>query len=770
MARTSEKRTSRRRPPRKTGVFRSLLIRFVLWLAFLTATAGAAGFLWIDYQVRERFGNQLWEVPVHIYSQPFELYSGLSITAQQAEKRLQSSGYRQSHKAEKPGQYSVGPSSIDMVTREFVFWDGPQESFAARIELGTNTITALTDRRTGQNLSVIRLRPHLIGSLSDEQHQDRYLVRLHEISPLFLATLLAVEDRNFVQHHGVDFRAILRAFVSNLMAGRIVQGGSTLTQQLIKNVFGRGDRTYSRKFLEIAMALVLEFRLNKDEILEAYCNEVFLGQDGKRAIHGFELGSRYLFGRPVSELNPAEIAQLVGMIKAPTTYHPVRNPKRAQQRRKVVLDVMLSQNLITADEHQAYSGYKLKIVTDNDRSSHEYASFVDIVFRKLKQMNVFGERGAAGYSIFTTMDVEVQRAAEQALDLELADIERRNGIPHNSLEGGIVVVRPDDGEVLALVGGRKSYAGGFNRSTDARRPIGSLLKPVIYMTALGDSKNWTLSTIVSDQPVTYKTQDSKTWSPKNFDEEFVGNITVLNALSESRNVPAVRVGMKIGVRKVAENIQKMGVDFKGPAYPSMLLGAVEMSPMDVAQMYQTLANYGYKIPLRTISKISEHAREIANPIKLGSSSAVPATPALLTLFAMQEAVRSGTAKRLTQTFPTRIGLAGKTGTTNDFRDSWFVGLSGNLLGVVWVGRDDNKPAGLTGSAGALRVWSAMMSQLNLQPLRISATSDVKFVEIDLESGLKAAPQCSKIRTVPYIRNSEPKKFANCSNHQGGNSG
>ncbi len=743
------------------GLLRSFLWRFMAWLAALAAICAGAFFFWIDSQVQERFGNPLWEVPVHIYSQPFELYPGLSISPEQLAKRLRSSGYRESQTVRHSGQYAITSGGIDVITRAFVFWDGPQPSVNARIELAGNQISVLRNLDSGAALPFVRLRPVLMGSLSDEQHQDRYLVRLTEMPPLFLSTLLAVEDRNFVYHRGVDVRAIGRAFVSNLLAGRIVQGGSTLTQQLVKNVFGRGQRSYSRKLLEIATALVLEYRLSKDQILEAYCNEVFLGQDGKRAVHGFELGSRYLFGRPAAELNAAEIAQLVGMVKAPTSYHPGRHPQRARQRRQVVLDVMRDQDLITAAEHQRYSAAELTLAAAHDRSAVQYGSFVDYVLRKIKHQNVSSSASASGYSVFTTMDVEVQQAAEKALKRQLKALEERYSIASGALQGGIVVVRPDDGEILALAGGRRTYIGEFNRSVDARRPIGSLLKPLIYMTALTDSRNWTLSTVVADRPVSYKTSDGGTWSPKNFDDEFAGDVTVLTALAESRNVPAVRVGMSVGLRKIAAIVAKMGHDLPRPVYPSMLLGAVEMSPFEVAQIYQTLANYGYKIPLRAISKISENAREITNPIQLGSSSAVPSDPAALTLFAMQESVRSGTGKGLAKTFPDSLGLAGKTGTTDDFRDSWFVGLSGNLLGVVWVGRDDNQPVGLTGSAGALRVWEAMMSRLNLQPLRISGSGNLDFVAIDLKSGLKASPRCQRIRTVPYIRNSQPQKTARC---------
>ena len=719
------------------------------------------GFFWIDNIVRDRFDRQLWEIPVHIYSRSFELYPGLTITRDRLESRLRGLGYRHASAVEGAGEFRLNSESIDLVTREFTFWDGPQKSRSVRVKLNGSTIGSITDRRSSQSIPVLRLKPHLIGSLSQIQHEDRYLVRLSDTPKLLLATLIAVEDRRFMKHHGVDLRAILRASWANLTAGRIVEGGSTLTQQLIKNVYGRDERTYRRKLLEVAMALVVEYRLHKHEILEAYSNEVFLGQDGKRAIHGFGLGSQYLFGRPVSELNVAEVAQLVGMIKAPSSYDPIRNPERAKQRRTVVLNIMRSDGLISNQEYQKFVNFSLDVIPEHKRKKRDFASFVDVVLDRLSEKVNSSDLTRGDFSVFTTMDIEVQRAAERALSTELSAIEKSHGIPDGTLQGGIVVVRPDDGELLAVAGGRNSYVGAFNRAIDIRRPIGSLVKPFIYMTAFMQGKKWTLSTLVSDKPVTFKLKDGQKWSPKNFDEEFQGEITVLDALAKSRNVPAVRVGMKVGVESVADNLNRLGANLKGPIYPSMLLGAVELSPLQVAQIYQTLANYGYKIGLKAISTMSVNSRELTSTSSLQATPAVPADPTYLTMFAMQEAVVRGTGRRLLNSFSADLKIAGKTGTTNDFRDSWFVGISGNLLAVVWVGRDDNKSTGLTGSSGALHVWASMMKQLNLQALNLSSVREIDYVDIDLNSGLIAATGCTNVRSIPFLRGTAPRKRANC---------
>ena len=746
---------------RSKSLIRILLVRFTVWIVSIVLVGAVAGFFWIDYQIQERFGQQLWEIPVHIYSRSTEIYPGFPITGKQFQNRLRSLGYRKVSNPKTPGEYSRNKNTIDLVSREFQFWDGAQKSMSVRIKINNGTIGQITDRKNGASLSLLRLKPILIGSLSQLQHEDRKLVVLEDIPKLLLATLVAVEDRNFTRHHGVDLRAILRAAWTNLTAGRIKQGASTLTQQLIKNVYGRDELTYRRKILEVAMALVVEFRFEKHQILEAYCNEVFLGQDGKRAIHGFELGSEFLFGRPLSELNAAEIAQLVGMIKAPTSYNPLRNPERATKRRNVVLKVMRDDGLITPDTYSKYVNSPLELSTSRKRTRREFTAFVDVVLRQLS--NKISARGLTegDFSVFTTMDIEVQRAAENALSSELAAIERRHGIQSGTLEGAIVVLRPDDGEILAVVGGRNAYVGTFNRALDAYRPVGSLIKPVVYLSAFMKNSGWTLATLVSDKPYSYQAENGEVWSPKNYDKEYLGELTVLEALAKSRNTPTARVGMEIGVKTVARNLRRFGIDLKGPAYPSLLLGSVELSPMQVIQVYQGLANYGYLTGLRVISAVADNALEQSVKTELRAESVVPADSAYLAVFAMQEVVKNGTAKRILETLPSALNLAGKTGTTDDYRDSWFVGLSGNMLGVVWVGLDNNRSTGLTGSSGALAVWESMMRQLNIQPLELGPSRSIEFVEIDLHSGLRAGVNCRNSRRIPFVKGTAPKRVSDC---------
>lgn len=734
----------------------------MLWVAGLSLLAGVALFVWIDHTVQKKFSRQLWDIPVHIYSSAFEIYPGLTISSDVLKNRLLGLGYRRVTRLNGAGEFIPSRQSVELITRPFEFWDGPQPSRAVRVEFAGRRVSSIADKSSGgRQIPLLRLKPHLIDSLSQSRHEDRYLVSLDDMPRLLLETLIAVEDRRFVKHWGVDALAILRAAWSNFRAGGIVQGGSTLTQQLVKNVYDRDDPTYRRKLLEAATALVLEYRLDKRQILEAYCNEVFLGQAGKRAIHGFGLASQYFFGRPVSELNPNEIAQLVGMIKAPSSYNPQRRPEQAKERRKTVLKIMRQQKLIQNSDYERFAGSDLQLHSEIKRHRKEFATFIDVVFNQLSDRLDASDMTRGALSVFTTMDIEVQRAAEHALAEELAGIEKRADLPRDSLEGAIVVLRPDTGEILAIVGSRKPYFGTFNRATSARRQVGSLIKPVIYLTAFMNGRRWTHATMVSDTPVTYEIKGSRSWSPKNFDKEFLGKVTILEALAQSRNVPAAKVGMQVGLKRVAENLSRLGVNVESKVYPSMLLGALEMSPMDVARMYQVLANSGYQADFRTISAITADSRAISRTKSSKVRPVLPEDKAFLTMFGLQEVIRSGTGRSLLNTFGPELSLAGKTGTTDDFRDSWFVGLAGNMLAIVWVGRDDNKSTGLTGASGAMRVWANMMQRVNVQPLDLHPASNIRFVNIDLDSGLKATAGCARIRRVPFLNGTAPAGNASC---------
>lgn len=737
-------------------------MKLVFWTIILAAFGGSVAYIYLYHEVRKQFSGKLWEIPVHIYSNSFELYPNVQLAADRLEHRLQGLGYRKRTVAQNPGEYSVQEGAFNLVTRPFTFWDGHQKSKTVRLEIKKERLASMADSSSGQPINSLRLRPHLIGSLSQLTHEDRELLRIQEIPKLFLSTLIAVEDRNFASHYGVDFRGILRAAWANLKANRIVQGGSTLTQQLVKNVSEREERSYQRKLLEIATAFVLEQRLEKHEILEAYCNEVYLGQDGKRAIHGFGLGSHYFFGRPLAELDASEMALLVGMVKAPSSYHPLRNPERALKRRNVVLSVMREQNLLSEDEYLHAVRAPLNTISVEQRKSRNYGSYVDVVLRQISKYLNEQEIANGNFAVYTYMDIEVQKAAERALSTEIEALEKRQKMQPGTLQGAIVVVQPDTGQLIALVGGRRGYIGMFNRALDAHRPIGSLIKPFVYLTAFAKGSEYTLATLLVDEPVTIPTKNKgERWQPQNFDEDYLGNLTALEAISRSRNIPTVRLGLKVGLKQVANQLNRFGIQTRTPLYPSLLLGISELSPLRVTQYYQILANFGYRVGLRAISTIGRSAGIAEKPPPMQADSVISSEYAQLILFALQEVVKNGTGKSLSNTFSSDLKLAGKTGTTDDFRDSWYVGMAGNLLAVVWLGRDDNQPTGLTGASGALKVWASMMNQLDLRPFQLNISSQLEFAQIDLDTGLIASQNCRNVKRIPFVRGTAPTSISNC---------
>ena len=763
MAKRRKSRSASKKKAKSRGFWSYLFGSLLAGSLLLAVVVSVPAFFWIDYKLQTKFDTPLWDIPVHIYSQSYELYPGLPATLPKLQYRLENLGFRRTAGNVQTGQYRMENSVLDLATRAFTFWDGSQNSRAVRVNFSSGRIASLTDLHSGKPVSVLRLNPKLLGSISQIQHEDRYLVRLQDMPKLLLETLIAVEDKNFVNHPGVDFKGILRSIVVNVKAGRIVQGGSTLTQQLIKNVFEADERTYRRKLTEIAMALVMEFRYEKTRILEAYCNEVFLGQDGKRAIHGFGLASQFYFGRPVSELAVHEVALLVGMIKAPSSYEPRHNPERATKRREVVLKIMKREGLISEALFQRLTKAPLGVIPVQRRAGKQYATFIDAVLRQLPEQLSSKDLASGDFAIFTTMDAYVQRVAERTLQAQLATLEIQKKLPTNSLEGAIIVVRPDTAEVVAMVGGRRSRVGAFNRVLDAKRPIGSLVKPIVYAAAFENGGHYTLGTIVNNRQFTYKASDGKEWTPRNYSKEYSRGVTVLDAVSNSINIPTARVGLDIGVPAVVDKLHDFIPNSNPPAYPALLLGAVEYSPAEIAQVYQGLVNFGFKVRLRTISAMLKNSQPMAVKSNTRSEEVISSSAAYLTLFAMQEVARSGTARSLNQHFSSALHIAGKTGTTNDYRDSWFAGSAGNYLAVVWVGRDDNQPVGLSGSTGALKVWTALMNELTLQPFNLGQLDSVVFINTDMSTGLRGGAGCSEIQSIPYIRGTEPRQLAPCAN-------
>jgi penicillin-binding protein 1B len=760
------RRNKRRRTSRAKRTARSVPSRTWYWLRWpitllLLVALSLGGYsLFLAQEVRVKFEGKRWAVPARVYARPLELYVGASLTADQLVNELAALGYRRVRHPQGEAQWSRNKGRFLIRTRPFRFWDEDASAAYLDVRISGDAVGGLRDARTDRPLDLVRLEPPVIGSIYPAHKEDRVLVRRDELPDHLVQALLAVEDRNFYAHHGIDWKAIARALWANVRAGRTVQGGSTLTQQLVKNFFLTPERSLWRKFNEALMALILERRYTKDEILEAYANEIFLGQDGERAIHGFGLAAYFYFNRPLQELSPAETALLVGLVRGASYYNPRRNPERAKARRDLVLDTQVQRGqLAEADAAQAKAA-PLGITARGRTSGDSYPAFVDLVRRQLRRDYREEDLTSEGLRIFTSLDPWQQHQAQRALDERLSALDKAAKREAGTLQGAVVLVGAQGGEVRALVGGRSADVAGFNRALDAQRPIGSLVKPAVYLAALSRPRRYTLLTPLEDRAVRLRGRDGKVWEPQNFDEKEHGEVALHDALAQSYNLATVRLGMDVGLENVVEMLQALGVERSMPAFPSLLLGALALAPIEVAQFYQTMASGGYRAPLRAIREVLTAAGEPLQRYPLTVQRVVDPAPVFLLTRNLTEVVRAGTARGLSSYLGARE-VAGKTGTTNDLRDSWFAGFSGDLVGVVWVGRDDNLPMGLTGSAGALPVWGKMMATLGATAVAQAPPDGVEYAWVNPDNGRLAAEQCSGAVAFPFIRGSVPSLRDTC---------
>lgn len=757
--RISSSRKAATRPRRRWGG-RAVRALMLLGTGFGMAYIATA-FIILDYRVRTGFDETQWRVPAHVYSQPLELYNGRELGPDVLAQHLQAVGYRAVADPGRVGEYARNGDRFTIRSRAFRAAGGGEPGGELRVAFANGRLSAVRDG--DGNATVARIEPERIGSVFPGRAEDRVLVQLDDVPERLITALLAIEDDEFHHHHGVRPTAILRAAIANIRAGQVVQGGSTLTQQLAKNFFLSSRQTLGRKFDEALMALSLEWRFSKDEILEAYLNEVYLGQDGSRSINGFGLGARYWFNRPLEELELHQFALLVGMIRGPSYYDARAHPQRARQRRDVVLQAMARAGAIDDDAARTAMDEPLGIVARDAVRLTSYPAYIDLVRRQLAAHYDEEDLRTEGLRVYTHLDPRAQRAAEAAVSDRLDRINPvRGGLGagDGELQGAAVLAEVNSGAVIAVVGDRSPRAAGFNRALDARRQVGSLAKPAVYLAALNQHRSYTLATLLDDSPLEVDLGGGNTWAPRNFDGEFSGQLPLIDALAQSRNVATARLGMDIGLDAVARALAALGSTGINRLHPSDLLGAFARTPLEVAAMYQTLAADGFTTPLTAIAEVQDAAGEPLQRHSLRVRQVVPAATTFLVNRALREAARSGTARWLEQSMPRR-GVAGKTGTTNALRDSWFAGFDQRHVGVVWVGRDDNAPAGLTGSAGALHVWADMMQPLPAAPLRSSGPAGIEWGRVDVERGLRLPDHCSTGRRLAFVTGSAPPAAGTC---------
>ncbi|WP_350558684.1 penicillin-binding protein 1B [Psychrobacter sp. CAL346-MNA-CIBAN-0220] len=740
-------------PSQQRGlVFSSLLLIIVIAGMVLLALY----LVKLDRTITHKFEGKRWDIPAKVYSQPLELYQGANVDNTTIKTWLELLNYRSNKAYERTGSYHKSGNNYFIHTRGFTYSaNDVDKEQVIKMTIADNKIKAI--QSTEQNKTgIIRLEPVSIGGIYPDSNEDRLVVSLDEVPQPLIDALIATEDRGFYEHKGVSVRGIARAVLNNFSGGSM-QGGSTITQQLIKNFYLNSDRTLKRKANEALMAVLLELHYSKDEILQTYLNEIYLGQNGNRSINGFGLASQFYFNQPLKELRIDQQAMLVGMAKGPSVYNPRRHPEAAKTRRDTVLNNMLTIGTLTQKDYDTALKKPLGVVEKPVEGKSQFPDFLDIVKRELNDVYYPDDLKNEGLIIISTLDPITQLAADKAVDNKLGEL-RRSSSKTKNLQGALVSANPETGELVAVVGSGSEFTG-FNRAVDAKRQVGSLLKPIIYMTAL-ESGRYNLASSVDDSPITVNLKDGTQWNPSNYDNRDHGYVPLTTALANSYNQATVRLGMEFGVDTFAKQLRRLGIEEKIPAYPSALLGAVNLSPMDMLGVYQVFATGGFRTPIHSIRTVIDDRGRILQRTGLNTQRSIPPETNYLTNYALQEVVKNGTAKRL-KSLGSNLNLAGKTGTTNDFRDAWFAGYSGNYVSVVWVGRDDNKPIGLSGGTGALPVWVDYMKRLKLTPVSMAEPEGIEWLWLENNSGKLSNERCADSRYLPVMSAYLPEEASSC---------
>ncbi|MGI6903381.1 MULTISPECIES: bifunctional glycosyl transferase/transpeptidase [Leclercia] len=713
------------KPRGKRGWFWLLLKLFIVFLILLAIYG-----VYLDQKIRSRIDGKVWQLPAAVYGRMVNLEPDMSISKNEMVKLLEATQYRQVTKMTRPGEFTVQAKSIEMIRRPFDFPDSKEGQVRARLTFDGDHLETIENMENNRQFGFFRLDPRLITMLSSPNGEQRLFVARNGFPDLLVDTLLATEDRHFYEHDGVSLYSIGRAVLANLTAGRTVQGASTLTQQLVKNLFLSSERSYWRKANEAYMAVLMDARYSKDRILELYMNEVYLGQSGDNEIRGFPLASLYYFGRPVEELSLDQQALLVGMVKGASIYNPWRNPKLALERRNLVLRLLQQQQVIDQELYDMLSARPLGVQPRGGVISPQPA-FMQMVRQELQAKLGDKVKDLSGVKIFTTFDSVAQDAAEKAAVEGIPALKKQRKL--SDLETAMVVVDRTTGEVRAMVGGAEPQFAGYNRAMQARRSIGSLAKPATYLTALSQPNQYRLNTWIADAPIALRQPNGQVWSPQNDDKQYSGQVMLVDALTRSMNVPTVNLGMALGLPAVTDTWLKLGVpkDQLHPV-PAMLLGALNLTPIEVAQAFQTIASGGNRAPLSALrSVIAEDGTPLYQSFPQ-AERAVPAQAAYMTLWTMQQVVQRGTGRQLGAKYP-GLHLAGKTGTTNNNVDTWFAGIDGREVVITWVGRDNNQPTKLYGASGAMSIYQRYLANQSPVPLTLTPPEDIVDMGVD-ESG------------------------------------
>ena len=747
-----------RRPPRRPpGRWRQYAILAVI----LSPMAACAlfGYYWVVFSrmIDARIGGEMHRTDPRVFGRPFELHPGQSLTPRQLVDRLNELGYAHRAQPERPGEFTIGQQAVVIVPRE-----GDRAGRAVRVVFAGRAAKGAEPARIGRLelvegravLPRVRLDAPLITALVTSGREKRRDVPLSAIPKPVIHAVLAIEDRRFYDHPGIDPVGIAGAAFRNVFGdSRYLASGSTITQQLVKNTFLSPEKTLKRKMTEWFMSVVLERRLTKDEILQLYLNDVSLGQRGSFAIHGVGEAARLFFAKDISNVSLAEAATIAGVIQSPSRLSPFKNTERARERRNVVLHAMADAGFITAEVAAREATLPLTIAQRALESEAPY--FVDYVTEELR-----AKYPAAGaVDVYTTIDVHLQRIAQDAMRDGLTKLDKILARRRRHAQAALVSIDPRTGEVLALVGGRSYNQSQFNRATDARRQPGSVFKPFVYLAAFERAQaegraDLTPATVVWDEPTTITFND-QTWSPNNYDNEYDGPITLRRALALSRNIAAVKVAESAGYDSVAALWRRVGAGTPPRPYPAIALGVFEATPVEIAAAYTLFPNGGRIQPLRTIARLVAKGRDVPLRRDPPRTVARPDVTYLVTNM-MRSVIDEGTGASA-RAAGFALDAAGKSGTTNDLRDAWFVGFTPELLTVVWVGLDDNRPLGLSGTQAALPIWTTFMARAlsGRGNVAFAPPEGIAFADIDKDTGALATPACPRPLREAFLAGTEP---------------
>ena len=713
----------------------------------------------LDFKVKDKFNGALWTIPAKVFSRSLDISEGGYLDRNRLMQELELLGYIKDSEIDRAGKYKLSDSSLTLFLRGFDNDVKKQEKGRFIIKFNSSSKVDSIKRSDGISLDLISLEPSAIGGMYPAHMEDRIPLKWEEVPEGLVNILIAVEDGKFFEHNGFSFKSMLRALFKNVAAADVIEGGSTITQQLAKSLFFSSEQTISRKFMELIVAMLIEFHYSKNEIILAYINDVHLSQVGNRSINGFGLASEHFFGTPIGSLEVHQMSLLVGMLKGPSIYNPRRYKERAKKRRDLVLSILAREGVYSSAQIKDFKSKSIDVIAPRYGSKTKHPAFHDLVRLELRDNFVDKDLRINGLQIHTNLDPVIQNISQQNLRSTISRLQSKYKANLEDLQGAVVIVNINNGEIVSFVGSSSQNKLGFNRALNAIRPIGSSMKPVVYLTALKQHGKYRLNSILEDSKFILDLPEGGKWEPGNFDNKYHGSIQLHEALWQSYNIATARLGMELGVSEVLKDLSSLGFKAEQVPLPSHLIGSIEMTPIQVAQIYQTISSEGFHSNLRAVSYVADVNKKLTwiNPLNL--EQRFRSEDIHLLKFALKQTFVRGTARGYSEKKIKKWNTGGKTGTSNDQRDSWFAGYAGDFIAIIWLGFDDNRKTPLTGRSGALQVWKAIMKDIDPTAQRVAIPQRVKYQWVDLDDGLLSGKQCPNSIFMPFITGFIPEEVS-----------